>query len=298
MTISAYVCLGDPAWIEASVQSYYPYVSKIIATYDRDGLSWTGPKIDIGVCIERLRLLDLENKIEFVAGNFSIKSNYDNPILSDTIQRQAGVDLASRYGDWVLQLDTDEIIPNWKVFASHVEYAASHNFDAMYFPAIYVYQLISRNLALESCRRWGVRQAGYPGPLCVRASAELYLSRRSRGRTLHVARRDSFNTLIEGHATVSDITVLESDCVVHITKGRTPNYMEQKFKTWGHAKDRDYTPDLKYWKMVRRYPMLFLLLSHLIRGNHLDKFRLFRIPESVRTLISVNSLDGDCMRIS
>jgi hypothetical protein len=295
MKYAAYICLGDPAWIEASVQSYYPYVSKIIATYDRDGLSWTGPKIDINVCIERLKAIDVEKKVEFVADKFSIPSNYGNPILNDTMQRQVGVDLASQYGDWVLQLDTDEIIANWKVFVAQLKFANANEFDAVYFPSIYVYQLISRTIALESCRRWGVRQAGYPGPLCVRAGTELYLSRRSRGRTLHVRCQGAFDTVIEHDAVVSDTRVAEGDCVVHITRGRTPEYMKKKFETWGHSKDRSYALDLKYWKIVRRFPWLLLLSSHLVRGNQLDKFRLFRMPKSVAALIHNTTLDGDVM---
>jgi hypothetical protein len=180
-----------------------------------------------------------------------------------------------------------------KVFAAELDYASSNNFDSLYFPSIYVYQLISRNMGLESCRRWGKRIPGYPGPLCVRAGSDLYLARRSRGNPYHVACRRSFNTVIEPHATVSGNTVNQSDCVVHITKGRTPKYMAQKFKTWSHAKDRDYSLDMKYWEMVRTYPWLFLYASHFIPRNRLDKFRLFRIPESVRELIGGNTIDGD-----
>jgi hypothetical protein len=298
MTIAAYICLGDPAWIEASVQSYYPHVSKIIATYDRDGLSWTGPKIDIDVCIERLKAIDVEQKVEFVADNFSVSSNYDNPMLNDTLQRQVGVDFASQYGDWVLQLDTDEIIANWKVFVAQIQYANANEFDAVYFPSIYVYKLISRTLALESCRRWGVRQPGYPGPLCVRAGTKLYLSRRSRGRTLHVACQGALDTVIEQNATISAVRVPESDCVVHITKGRTPEYMKKKFETWSHSKDRSYALDLKYWNLVRVCPWLFLFTSHLVRGNKLDKFRLFMIPKSVSALFGNTTLDGDVVHKS
>ena len=293
MTFAAYICLGDPAWIEASVMSYYPYVDKIIATYDCDGLSWAGPKIDVDVCIQRLKAIDLQNKVEFVAGRFSVAANYDNPMLSETMQRQLGLELASRHADWVLQLDTDEIISNWKVFAAHIEHASVDGFDALYYPSICVNQLISRNLALESCRRWGVRQTGYPGPLCIRSGSKLYMGRRSLGNTLHVACKDSFNTVIESHATVCDTKVFEVDCVVHITKGRTPAYMEQKFKTWGHAKDRDYDTDLKYWNLVRKYPWLLLAFSHLIRGYKLDKLRLFWLPASVKTLTLTNTLDGE-----
>ena len=293
MTIAAYICLGDPAWIEASVKSYYPYVSKIVATYDCDGLSWSGPKIDVGLCIERLKKIDTENKVCFVAGKFSIEANFDNPMLSDTYQRKFGLELASKFGDWVLQLDTDEIIPNWPKFAEYIDFADKNEFDAVYFPAIYVYQMISKRYALESCRRWGERQTGYPGPLCVRSGSTLYLSRRSLGATLHVPCSGSFNTLIETAATLCERSVVETDCVVHITKGRTPEYMEQKFRTWSHAKDRDYSSDLKYWQLVRKYPWLFLFVSHVLRGTNFDKFRLFKIHPSIQPLIGDNTLDGD-----
>ena len=293
MKIAAYVCLGDPAWIEASVNSYYPHVTKIIATYDRSGRSWSGPSIDTNVCIERLRAIDIDNKVEFLEGDFCIEENFGNPILSDTNQRNLGLAVASRYGDWVLQLDTDEIIADWQLFKSYVEEANTKSFDAVYFPAIYVYQLISSSLALEICRRWGKRQAGYPGPLCVRAGSTLYLSRRSVGSTLHVPCKLAFDTVIEKAAVVSDKPVSPACCVVHITKGRTPAYMEKKFQTWGHSKDRDYSWELNYWTIVRRYPWLCLVFSHLLRGANKDKFRLFRIPKSVKSLLCNNTIDGE-----
>lgn len=293
MKIAAYVCLGDPAWIEASVNSYYPYVTKIIATYDRNGRSWSGPSIDINVCIERLRAIDVDGKVEFIGGDFCIEENFDNPMISDTYQRNIGLSIASQYGDWVLQLDTDEIVANWDVLKSYVNEADENSFDAVYFPAIYVYQLVSPALALEICRRWGKRQAGYPGPICVRAGSTLYLSRRSLGSTLHVPCKFAFDTVIEKDAVVSDKPVSATDCVVHVTKGRTQAYMEKKFKTWSHSKDRDYSWDLKYWTMVRRYPFLCLIFSHLLRGANKDKFRLFSIPQSVQSLMCNNTVDGE-----
>jgi hypothetical protein len=104
--------------------------------------------------------------------------------------------------------------------------------------------------------------------------------------------------VIEENAAISENRVLESDCVVHITRGRTPEYMKKKFETWGHSKDRNYALDLKYWMLVRKCPWLLLFLSHLVRGNNLDKFRLFRIPNSVSALITNTTLDGDVIQNS
>lgn len=293
MNIAAYVCLGDPAWIEASVNSYYPYVTKIIATYDRGGRSWSGPELDINLCIERLRAVDVDNKVIFVDGDFCIEENFDNPILSDTHQRNIGLKIASEYGDWVLQLDTDEIVANWDVLKSFIVRAHVNSFDSVYFPAIYLYQLISSSHGLEICRRWGKPQAGYPGPLCVRAGSTLYYSRRSFGSTLHVPREHAFDTVVEEMAVIADKPVSQSHCIVHITKGRTPAYMEKKFQTWGHSRDRDYLSELKYWTLVRRYPWIFLIFSHLLRGPNKDKFRLFQVPQSVKSLLVNNTLEGE-----
>jgi hypothetical protein len=293
MKIAAYICLGDPAWIEASVLSYYPHVTKIIATFDRSGRSWSGPEIDVDVCIRRLQAIDIDNKVEYVGGDFCIEQNFDNPIVSDTYQRNVGLTVASQYGDWVLQLDTDEIIPNWDVFISYIDFANAHSFDAVYFPSIYVYQLISRNLALESCRRWGTRQAGFPGPLSVKSGSNLYLSRRSLGSTLHVPCENGFDTVIEKAAVVTNNRVASNNCVIHITKGRTPAYMEKKFRTWGHSRDRDFSWELRYWTSVRRFPWVFLLVSHVLRGGNVDKFRLFRIPQSLKPLLCSNTLEGE-----
>lgn len=159
--MSAYVLLGDPAWIEASIMSYYPYVTKIIATYDCRGRSFTGLQLDVDDCIKRIKAIDYESKVMFIAGNFSSEEFHDNPMMGENQQRKVGLEVASQYGDWVLQLDTDEIVSNWDRFAIALDYASSENFDSLYHPSIYIYQLITSKYALESCRRWWGRQAGF-----------------------------------------------------------------------------------------------------------------------------------------
>ena len=44
MRLTAYILAADPAWIEASIQSYYDIVEQIVVCYDRDRLGWTGPR--------------------------------------------------------------------------------------------------------------------------------------------------------------------------------------------------------------------------------------------------------------
>lgn len=99
--------------------------------------------------------------------------------------------------------------------------------------------------------------------------------------------------MIEPNATIADTLVGPNDCIVHITKGRTPKYIEMKFNTWSHAKDRDYSLDLKYWKLVRKFPWFYLFSSQFIRGNQLEKLRLYKLPKSVQLMLLNNTLDGE-----
>ena len=59
METNAYILAADPAWIEASVRSYYDRVERIVVSYDEDGLGWTGVPLDIEQCLRRLRAMDV-----------------------------------------------------------------------------------------------------------------------------------------------------------------------------------------------------------------------------------------------
>jgi hypothetical protein len=274
--------------------SYYPYVENIIATYDESHKSWSGPLLDIGDCIDRLRKIDVENKVKFVAGNFSRREFYSNPIENDTYQRQYSLDLASVGADWVLQIDTDEVITSWSVLYECVRRADDSCCESLYFPSIYVYQLISNRLALESCRRMGVRQAGYPGPIAVKSGTKLYLSRRTLAKPLHYRWETGFSTVIEPSAVVATYPIATSDCIVHFSRARSSEYMVKKFSTWGHAKDRDFSDDMRFWHMVAKYPIVGMVLSHCFRGPHVTQLRPFLLSEKVRSIIRTNNIDGSC----
>src|SRR4051794_39995802 len=51
MRLTGYLLAADPAWIELSVTSYYPLVSRIIVSYDERGLGWTGIDIPVQECL-------------------------------------------------------------------------------------------------------------------------------------------------------------------------------------------------------------------------------------------------------
>ena len=114
MRIKAYVLAADPTWLEASVGAYYPFIEELIVSYDRIGCGWTGARIPVNECLERLRNLDVDKKIRWAPGDFSGRTA--DPMTNDTLQRNAALVLASEGADWVIQLDTDEWLPDPKIF--------------------------------------------------------------------------------------------------------------------------------------------------------------------------------------
>ncbi len=107
MRLRAYVLAADPAWLETSIQSYYDIVEKIVVSYDRNKVGWTGSALPIDECIDRAKSVDKDKKMEFARGDFAILSN--SPMENETRQRREALALAGD-ADWVLQLDTDEVV--------------------------------------------------------------------------------------------------------------------------------------------------------------------------------------------
>ncbi|MBE7158495.1 MAG: hypothetical protein INR62_08700, partial [Rhodospirillales bacterium] len=116
MRTNAYLLAADPAWIESSVLSYYPLVERIVVSYDEDGFGWTGAPLDIDQCLRRLRVIDRDGKLDFQPGHYARREFFRRPLENDTYQRQCALDQAGTDADWVLQLDTDEIIGDASIF--------------------------------------------------------------------------------------------------------------------------------------------------------------------------------------
>src|SRR6516162_3884119 len=110
MKLNAYVLAADPTWIQASVLSYYEIVSTLIISYDKRGLGWTGVPVPVEESLALLRAIDEDHKMKFIAGDFARLEH--SPIENDTYQRRCALEQASANCDWVLMLDSDEVLPD------------------------------------------------------------------------------------------------------------------------------------------------------------------------------------------
>ncbi len=288
MRVNAYILTADPAWIEASILSYYDIVDKIIVSFDESRLSWTGKPIAVDECLQRLRAIDRDNKMRYSPGHFA-RSN-QTPMHNDTYQRQCALDEASQGADWVLQLDTDEVMASNEVFRRCLREADARGRTALNFPSIWLYSRIRGAWFLEHGERGWKRAANYPGPLAVKAGTRLVLARRPEGTHYHVdlSREGSWARVPSG-INVDEVIEARS-AVYHLSWIRSEEWLLRKFSNWGHADDRDWHPEVVRWVKVTKHPLLSTVSSQFERGDNKRHLRLVQLPPQVMRCIQQSGI--------
>lgn len=292
MKINAYILAADPAWIEGSVLSYYPIVERIVVSYDEDGFSWTGAPLDIDGCLSRLRAIDRDGKMDFQPGHYARKKFYYQPLENDTHQRQCALDQAGTDADWVLQLDTDEVIGCESTFRDCLAEAERLRRAALNYPSLWLYCHAFATWYLEWCDRGWRRAPGYPGPMAVRAGSKLTLARRIEHGHFHVdlTRRGS-RVRVPNDLKV-DRVIAAGEAVWHFSMLRDESSLRSKFISSGHAHERNWHEEVDGWLRARRHPLLKTLISQFGHGLYKRPLRLARLPAVVAELISKSSEYG------
>jgi hypothetical protein len=237
MKLNAYILAADPAWIEASVLSYYEIVNKIIVSYDEDGSGWTGTPIAVPECLERLRAIDRDKKMQFVPGHYARTDH--TPMENDTYQRQCALDAAGHDADWVLQFDTDEFLPNPDALVKTLGLAQTRgDLDGVEWPMRVLFRRLHDGRYLEICARDGQERFEYPGSVAARPSARLMDARRVAGRFLRpVVRGDNRSLqLLQPVAPAEErLELLGSvDAVLHNSWARPAESIRSKISSWSH----------------------------------------------------------------
>lgn len=273
LRLAAYVLAGDPSWIPASIASYYHLVERIVVSYDETGRSWSGQELLVDESLRRLRESDPENKMVFLPGAHADSARF--PLDTETEQRQAALDAASEGADWVIQLDTDEIVVDPDALRHAILTAEARGFDAVDFPLRNIDQVAGKSPGkfLEICGRWWTDQAAYPGPVAVRTGTRLDHCRQAEVPTYRVDLRAANTDPWHPRDAIVHAVVPRDSAVVHMTGVRTDEQMERKSRTSGHAKARPWALILRKWRWRRRHPRLAVALTPLRR----DPFSRFRV---------------------
>jgi len=247
----------DYQYAYAAIRAYYGIADEIILGLDADRLTWSQKpyELDMSELRKFVTLIDTRQKIRIIEDNFHASSQ---PMENDSFER---TELArhAQTGNWIVQIDSDEIIQNPGEF---VDWLTEHN------PVEYT----ASGLWISVFKVFG-DQALVITPQTERTP----IATMSR-QPYQVARYNGQQRV------VSPLQLL------HFSWGRTRAELEQKLSNWGHAGEFDYAAYLAFWDSVTlenytefrdfhplRGPMWHSLkIMHLERYNHTpsDKYAL------------------------
>jgi hypothetical protein len=262
MPINAYVLAADPTWIEASILSYYDLVGKIVVSYDALSRGWTGAPINVRHCLSRLAAIDRDNKLVMSPGYYSREEH--TPIENDTHQRQCALDEAGIGADWVLQLDTDEVLPRQGPLIQMLAEAERRDIGAVEWPMRVLFRKLGSGRFLEVCAKSGADRFEYPGPVAIRPGSRLVNARRTTSAFLRPVVRGDVSSLqvCRPLETGERRTTCESaDAILHNSWARDAVSIRQKIRSWSHNDGwRTYLFYLAKWKPA---PLLWRFMRDL-----------------------------------
>ena len=272
MKIHAYIMVADPAWIEASVLSYYDIVDKIVISTDENARSYMGTTLDLDACFRRLRLIDPEGTFEYLSGHYARSEH--TPMDNDTHQRRCALEVASCNADWVLQIDTDEVLPDAAVFLNCVREANEMGRDALEYPARWLYAHVRGDWYLEGCAPNWRTSSDYPGSLAVRAQTSLRMARQVENAPLFRVdvRRKNSDIFHPPDAPIHRVIKLRH-ALLHFSMVRRAEDLRRKMSSWSHAPDRDWKTEFDYWHWCARHPLLASAKSPFIRAHRIHDHR-------------------------
>lgn len=274
MRVTAYVLLADPAFLRESIRAYYDRVHRIVLSYDETSTSWTGTPLPVAECLRLVEEVDVERKCVHAPGRFARLD--EHPLDNDTFQRRAALDAASVDADWVLQLDTDEVMLDPGRFFSALDRAEATGTSALDFPSRWLYARIGDERFLEaSSRFWRVR-AGFPGPLAVRAGTRLVHARQADVPLYRVDFRVRNTDPSHPPDTVVHATVPVASAVAHYSWVRDDATMRRKFGWSGHTAAYSRPEVYQRWTRRQRHPLRTVATTPLRRD---DWFRLTRLRQ-------------------
>jgi len=257
MILKGYILAADPNWIEASVLSYYDSMEEILVSYDRSSMGWSGQLIPVEECLERLRAIDKDKKLRFFGGDYYRPQH--SAMENDTYQRQCAVDEIGRSADWIIELDTDEVLPSVRSF---VDCLANVPRDRVVveWPNRIFFQRTRSGKFLEVTTFLRRQKSEYPGPVATRPGVRLHIARQSSTapRWRFGIRRGAFGRFSR-RSDYADALIDNSDAILHFSWVRSEEDIFRKITGWGHATDFSGTDYFnKVWKTAPwKWPFLY-----------------------------------------
>jgi hypothetical protein len=256
MVINAYVLAAETSWIEASITSYYAIVDTIVVSYDRSGRGWTGAPIPVAECLERLRSVDVDQKMRFCPGDYARPGH--SPMENDTYQRQHALEVAQAGADWVLAIDTDEVVPDAETFARRLQDVPAE-FAAVEWPMRSLFRRMASGLYLEVCTPLRRQLSEYPGSVAVRPGIQFTAARRVQNPRWRFDVRKVGRDPLDGRRYAADRVIAKSEAILHFSWARAEAELIDKLESWSHKDDFDWRNYLdRVWRPApRRWPWMY-----------------------------------------
>lgn len=275
MRVSAYVLVADPNFLRESIASYYDRVDRIVLSFDRTSTSWTGTPLPVEECLAVIDALDVDQKCIHAPGDYARPG--EKPLESETIQRQEALDAASDGADWVLQLDTDEVLLDPDRFFRALARADATGASGLHYPARWLYSHVGAQRYLEASTRFWRPAASYPGPVAVRAGTQLSLARQADVPLYRVDFRPWNTDPAHRHDVVVHDAIQLDAAILHYSWVRDHDTIRRKFGWSGHSEDYSRPVVYQRWATRQRHPWR-TVLSNPVRRR--DWFRLSTISSS------------------
>jgi hypothetical protein len=212
VTLAAY----DYELLPQSIASYYDIADEIIVGVDEYRFSWKKHKFDLPEkFLAKLVLDDPQDKIKIVRSKFH---HFDNPMQNETVERSYLKCACT--GDWIIQIDADEVLLNPKEFAAYLETAP-------------------RDKCIKATWESVFKKVG-----------DKYLVIDGKKETTSVATaNEPLNSYVAGRGTQQE-TVMSPLRLLHFSWARTEEGLWQKLTNWGHADDFDTRKFFEFWKSL------------------------------------------------
>lgn len=208
-----------------------------------------------------------------------------SPLEAETLERNTGMAALGDQVDWVVQIDTDEVLGDPGRFVEAIVRAQSEGRSALDYPARWLYGHVGGQIYLERCRRiWGIA-AGYPGPMAVKAGTTLTLARQCNVPTWRVDFKRHNTDPAHPRRVAVDESVRPDEGVWHFSWVRSEEEMRNKAASSGHADEVDWGREIDRWLDRCRHPRLTTLLTPVRRPPAVvgapTWLRTARVPDSV-----------------
>jgi hypothetical protein len=256
MTIHAYVLAAEPAWIEASIRSYYGIVDRIIVSYDRSRRGWTGAPIPVDECLDRLRAVDPDRKMRLSPGDYARTSH--SPMENDTHQRLCAAAEAGEGADWVLAIDTDEVFPDGAAFGRRLVEEVPRDYAAVDWPMRPFFRLTEAGVFLEVCTPLRRQVSEYPGCVAIRPGTLLTVARHTDAPRWRFDVRARGYDRVERRPYEVHRRIDPREAILHFSWARTEADLVDKLTSWSHRDDFDPFRYLqRVWRpSPRRWPLM------------------------------------------